>query len=325
MRSACASAAEGTGVTCGWDTTGVTPGTYYVYGITNDGTNSAVNDYSPGQITINNAPNTATLVVNQPDGAADTIAEGGSFTVNYDLSDSDDVTTVAFFYDTNNSGADGTAIASCAAEPEATGGTCVWNTSGVAPGSYYVYGTTSGDGAGATTVYSSGTMTINDAPALPISEPNGTGDTVAVGSVYNITYTLTDGDDTITAAFYYDTDAVGFNGTAITGACVALVDAFRYLQRKGLIQADPLQRMVASVSVGMVKGVPILDLDYPEDSSADTDMNVIMAEDGKFIEVQGTAEGETFSREELNAMLDLASAGIDQLIQVQKNALGSVT
>ena len=117
----------------------------------------------------------------------------------------------------------------------------------------------------------------------------------------------------------------GTRTASITGACVALVDAFRYLQRKGLIQADPLQRMVASVSVGMVKGVPILDLDYPEDSSADTDMNVIMAEDGKFIEVQGTAEGETFSREELNAMLDLASAGIDQLIQVQKNALGSVT
>jgi ribonuclease PH len=117
----------------------------------------------------------------------------------------------------------------------------------------------------------------------------------------------------------------GTRTASITGACVALVDALRYLQRKGLIASDPLLHMVASVSVGMVNAVPVLDLDYPEDSSADTDMNVIMAEDGKFIEVQGTAEGETFSREELNVMLDLAAGGIKQLIEAQKNALGSVT
>jgi hypothetical protein len=134
------------------------------------------------------------------------------------------VTTVAFFYDTNNSGADGTPIGGCGTEPEATGGTCAWNTSGVAPGSYYVYGTTSGDGAGATTVYSSGTMTINDAPALSIAEPNGTGDTVTAGTAYNIAYTLTDSDDTITVAFYYDSDAVGFNGTPISGACATAAE-----------------------------------------------------------------------------------------------------
>jgi ribonuclease PH len=117
----------------------------------------------------------------------------------------------------------------------------------------------------------------------------------------------------------------GTRTASITGACVAMVDALRYLQRKGLIATDPLRRMVASVSVGMVNGMPVVDLDYPEDSSADTDMNVIMAEDGKFIEVQGTAEGETFSRDELNAMLDLAAGGIRQLIDAQKQVLGSVT
>ena len=116
----------------------------------------------------------------------------------------------------------------------------------------------------------------------------------------------------------------GTRTASITGACVALVDALRYLQRSGKITGDPLRQMVASVSVGVVNGVPVLDLDYPEDSSADTDMNVIMAEDGKFIEVQGTAEGDTFSRDELGAMLDLAGNGIAELIEAQKKALGSV-
>jgi ribonuclease PH len=116
----------------------------------------------------------------------------------------------------------------------------------------------------------------------------------------------------------------GTRTASITGACVALVDALRYLQRSGQITSDPLRQMVASVSVGVVNGVPVLDLDYPEDSSADTDMNVIMAEDGKFIEVQGTAEGDTFSRDELGAMLDLAGKGIAGLIEAQKQALGSV-
>ena len=79
--------------------------------------------------------------------------------------------------------------------------------------------------------------------------------------------------------------------------------------------------MVASVSVGIYQGVPVLDLDYPEDSSADTDMNVIMGESGGFIEVQGTAEGAPFARDELDGMLDLAADGIGQLITLQKAAL----
>jgi ribonuclease PH len=116
----------------------------------------------------------------------------------------------------------------------------------------------------------------------------------------------------------------GTRTAAITGSCVALVDALRYLQREGKINTDPLQQMIASVSVGVVGGVPVLDLDYVEDSSADTDMNVVMTEAGEFIEVQGTAEGQAFSREDLDAMLELAAGGIDELIRQQKEALESV-
>ena len=131
------------------------------------------------------------------------------------------------------------------------------------------------------------------------------------------------GENTITI----DCDVIQADGgtrtAAITGACVALVDAINFLQRKKLITGDPLLQMVASVSVGIYQGVPVLDLDYPEDSGADTDMNVIMGESGGFIEVQGTAEGAPFVREELDAMLDLAAGGIDQLIARQKAALAS--
>jgi ribonuclease PH len=113
----------------------------------------------------------------------------------------------------------------------------------------------------------------------------------------------------------------GTRTASITGACVALVDAINYLQRQKLITGDPLLQMVASVSVGVYNGEPVLDLDYPEDSAADTDLNVIMGEDGGFIEVQGTAEGAPFSRSELDSMLDLAARGIGELIECQKAAL----
>jgi ribonuclease PH len=129
------------------------------------------------------------------------------------------------------------------------------------------------------------------------------------------------GENTITI----DCDVIQADGgtrtAAITGACVAMVDAINGLQRKKLITGDPLLQMVASVSVGIYQGVPVLDLDYPEDSSADTDMNVIMGESGGFIEVQGTAEGAPFARDELDGMLDLAADGIGQLITLQKAAL----
>ena len=113
----------------------------------------------------------------------------------------------------------------------------------------------------------------------------------------------------------------GTRTASITGACVALVDALNYLQREKLLERDPLLQMIASVSVGVYRGTPVLDLDYPEDSAADTDMNVIMGESGGFIEVQGTAEGAPFDRGELDAMLDLAGEGIEQLIAAQKAAL----
>jgi len=129
------------------------------------------------------------------------------------------------------------------------------------------------------------------------------------------------GENTITV----DCDVIQADGgtrtAAITGACVALVDAINHLQRKKLIMDDPLLQMVASVSVGIYQGVPVLDLDYAEDSAADTDMNVVMGESGGIIEVQGTAERTPFAREELNGMLDLAAQGIQQLIALQKAAL----
>jgi ribonuclease PH len=131
------------------------------------------------------------------------------------------------------------------------------------------------------------------------------------------------GENTITI----DCDVIQADGgtrtASITGACVALVDAINYLQREKLIDQDPLLQMIASVSVGMYQGEPVLDLDYPEDSAADTDMNVIMGEDGGFIEVQGTAEGAPFARGELDGMLDLAAQGINELIERQKEALAS--
>ncbi len=112
----------------------------------------------------------------------------------------------------------------------------------------------------------------------------------------------------------------GTRTASITGAWVALVDAIRYMQSEKIITADPLVRQIASVSVGIFEGKPVLDLDYPEDSTAETDMNVIMDADGKFIEVQGTAEGAPFSAEEMQAMLDLADKGIGELIEHQKHA-----
>ena len=113
----------------------------------------------------------------------------------------------------------------------------------------------------------------------------------------------------------------GTRTASITGACVALADAFNYMVEKRMCKESPLARLVASVSVGMYNGEAVLDLDYPEDSNAETDMNVVMGEDGGFIEIQGTAEGNPFSEDEFNAMLALAKQGITNLVNVQKMAL----
>lgn len=113
----------------------------------------------------------------------------------------------------------------------------------------------------------------------------------------------------------------GTRTASITGACVALVDAIRYMNAEGMIEGNPLKQMTAAVSVGIYEGEAVLDLDYPEDSNAETDMNVIMTEAGGFIEVQGTAEGEPYTRAELDSMLALAEKGIGELIEMQKAAL----
>jgi ribonuclease PH len=114
----------------------------------------------------------------------------------------------------------------------------------------------------------------------------------------------------------------GTRTAAITGGFVALHDAVTYLLEKKLIASSPLRDYVAAISVGVYEGTSVLDLDYIEDSGCDTDMNVVMTGSGGFVEVQGTAEGTPFRREEMDAMLDLAHSGIGQLITRQKSALG---
>jgi len=114
----------------------------------------------------------------------------------------------------------------------------------------------------------------------------------------------------------------GTRTASITGACVAVHDAFSKLVASGALARNPLRDFVAAVSVGVVDGVPLLDLDYPEDSACDTDMNVVMTGGGGFVEVQGTAEGAAFSRTELDALLALATRGIAQLVAAQRQALG---
>lgn len=113
----------------------------------------------------------------------------------------------------------------------------------------------------------------------------------------------------------------GTRTASITGAYVALADAIQTLLDQGKITENPIIRQIASVSVGIYEGQAVLDLDYPEDSTAETDMNVIMDVNGDFIEIQGTAEGAPFKPEELHAMLELANKGIVELIQFQTNAL----
>lgn len=115
----------------------------------------------------------------------------------------------------------------------------------------------------------------------------------------------------------------GTRTASITGAYVALHDAVDYLLKTGKLKKNPLHGQLASVSVGIHNGTPVLDLDYAEDSSAETDMNVVMNDAGAFIEIQGTAEGHAFRADELQAMLALAATGVEQLIDKQREALVS--
>ncbi len=138
---------------------------------------------------------------------------------------------------------------------------------------------------------------------------------------------ITDLDALGPRTIHLDCDVIQADGgtrtASITGAYVALHDAVSFLLGKGLLSASPLREAVAAVSVGVYRGTPVLDLDYAEDSSCDTDMNVVMTESGGIIEVQGTAEGTPFSRVEMNSLLDLAQAGITRLIALQREALSA--
>jgi ribonuclease PH len=131
------------------------------------------------------------------------------------------------------------------------------------------------------------------------------------------------GENTI----HVDCDVIQADGgtrtASITGAWVALADAIAHLKAADKVTGEPLKRAIASVSVGIYQGVPVLDLDYPEDSSADTDMNVVMGDDGGIIEIQGTAEAEPFTEEEFSAMLKLAKQGIADLHRLQQEALAT--
>ncbi len=129
------------------------------------------------------------------------------------------------------------------------------------------------------------------------------------------------GENTITV----DCDVIQADGgtrtASITGACVALVDAINHMRAEGMIKTNPLKHMIAAISVGVYKGTPIADLEYVEDSEAETDMNVIMTEDARLIEVQGTAEEEPFTFDEMQEMMSLAKNAITELVDEQKKAL----
>lgn len=124
---------------------------------------------------------------------------------------------------------------------------------------------------------------------------------------------------------YLDCDVIQADGgtrtASITGAYVALVDAISALQQRGVLTGTPLKEAVAAVSVGIIDGLPMLDLDYQEDSGAEVDMNFVMTSSGRFVEVQGTAEAEPFTLEQMDAMRNLAMDGIRQLFAVQQQAL----
>ena len=125
---------------------------------------------------------------------------------------------------------------------------------------------------------------------------------------------------------WIDCDVIQADGgtrcASITGSFIALSDAISWMKKKGMISKTPVLDYVAAISVGLIKGEPVIDLTFQEDSNADVDMNIVMTGGGKFIEVQGTAEGEPFDGDQLNKLLALAKKGIGQLIDIQKKTLG---
>lgn len=132
------------------------------------------------------------------------------------------------------------------------------------------------------------------------------------------------GENTITI----DCDVIQADGgtrtAAITGSCVALADALVSMQHKGSVKQNPFKQLIAAVSVGIYQGIPVLDLDYAEDSNAETDMNIVMNSDNGIIEIQGTAEKGAFQLQDLHSLIDLASNGIHEILKIQKEVLNWV-
>lgn len=124
-----------------------------------------------------------------------------------------------------------------------------------------------------------------------------------------------------------DCDVIQADGgtrcASITGACVALYDAIQHMRKNNLVKSNPFRHWVSAISVGIYQGESVLDLDYPEDSGCETDMNIVMTETGGFIEVQGTAEGEAFSSEQLTALLELGRQGCRELFDIQRQSVGA--
>ncbi len=219
----CAQVDEGTNQACQWDTSAIPIGSYYIYGTVTDGVTPPATAFSPGRVTLTNSP--PLLVIAKPDANGDTIAQDGSYTIDYSLSDPDDTVTASFYYDKNKAQASNIAIPSCAAVPEDQT-SCIWNTTGVAPGQYYIVGKVQDSANGQVVVYSAGQLTINAKPTLTITEPSGgANDTITASTTYPIKYSLDDSDSTLTAKFYYDPDQNPANDTSdlksIGGACSA--------------------------------------------------------------------------------------------------------
>jgi len=215
---------DGTGGSAGCTTTTLTNGQAYTYKVFQQDTNGNYDaGVSMGTITPNAAP---TLAVSQPAAGNTNVATGSSYNVTYTLADTDNVVTAAFYYDTNSDGVGGVAMTgACASVAEGTGVTCSFNTSVLSTGvPYYVYGVASDGVNGAVTAVSAGTLTVNAAPTLSVTAPDGTGDTIAQNDSYNITYSLADTDNIVTAAFYYDTNNTGLDGIAISGACATAAE-----------------------------------------------------------------------------------------------------
>lgn len=215
--ASCAAVGESS-TTCTWKTTDISPGTYYIYASTTDGVNAPVYSAYSGALTINAEP---TLSLTEPNCDNDVVEVGQTFEILYNFNDPDDEgVTLSIYYDDRY---DDRSI--CYGIPEGSG-TCYWDTTGVVPDDYFLYASTT-DGyntiSGATNGCWSITVTAapNVSPIVSILQPDGVDDSVVVGESYNITYSLSDSDDVVTAALYWDTDTSDYNGTAIA-ACSAV-------------------------------------------------------------------------------------------------------